>query len=68
MGGVNIDVVYLNQLRYVDNVALVSTNTEEMCTKVSELNVKSKAIGPTLNKTKISNKSQQNIILVDRVL
>ncbi len=51
-GGINIDGEYLTDLRFADDVALISTSVKDMKKQLSSLNKESKLIGLTMHKDK----------------
>ena len=66
---IKTDGEYLSNLRFADNILLVSTSCDQLQNMIEQLNGKSKAVGLQMNKNKtkiMSNrfaKSIQNIML-----
>lgn len=63
--GLNIDGVYLNHLRFADDIVLISPDIEELKAMLTELNEISKKIGlkMNLNKTKVMSTIQDSITI-----
>lgn len=63
--GLNVDGVYLNHLRFADDIVLLSTDTQELNTMLNQLNEQSKQIGLKMNlsKTKIMSNNECNITI-----
>jgi hypothetical protein len=63
--GLKIDGVYLNHLRFADDIVLISTDIHELKSMLQDLNHKSNQIGLKMNldKTKILSNSLENITI-----
>lgn len=63
--GVNIDGVYLNHLRFADDIALIANNLQELNEMLQQLNDVSATVGLKMNynKTKIMSHEQTNITI-----
>lgn len=67
--GLKIDGQYLNQLRFVDDTVLISSDFDELREMVSQLKLASKRVGLTMNlaKTKIRTPEERQIWKGDKV-